>query len=166
VPYGSALLEFPEMLSHLRSTLLLAFLAAVGCGGQTEDDGDVVIDDNESALSGVENASADDERADDGCRDGDREGHHRHRRHWFKILDRIDGTKDKAITIAALPPGLPDRLIAKLHRIDKNDDGIVTKKEAKRWRKHRHHRDGHGEHEDGEHDDGEHENESESAEGQ
>jgi hypothetical protein len=142
-PYGSTLLEFPEMISLRLSGLLVAFILVAGCGGQAEEDEDLVIDDTDSALSGVETSDAtdgpdDDGPADDGCRDGDRDGHKNHHRHWFKLLDLLDGTKDKGITIAALPEGLPDRLIAKLHRIDKNDDGIVTKKEAKRWLRHKH----------------------------
>ena len=37
------------------------------------------------------------------------------------------------ITIASLPATLPARLIARLHEIDSNGDGIVTKAEAKAW---------------------------------
>lgn len=132
------------MISLPRSALVVAFLVLGGCGGQAEEDEDLVIDESESALSGVESAEADDDsdRADDGCRDGDHDGHKRHRRHWFKILDLLDGTRDKAVTLAALPDGLPDRLVARLGKMDANADGIVTKKEVKRaLRRHRHHDD-------------------------
>jgi hypothetical protein len=130
----------------LRSNALvtaIAMLALAACGGQAEGDDDLVIEDTESALSGVESTNDADEddvaRGDDGCRDGDRDAHHHHRRHWFKVLDRLDGTKDKAITIASLPDGLPERLLLRLARIDANSDGVVTKKEAKRaLRRHRH----------------------------
>ena len=116
---------------------------AGGCAGEIEDDEDVVISESEFALeTDTDTDVADDERAaddaDHDCRDGDHDGHKRHRRHWFKVLDLLDGQKDKTITVASLPPGLPDRLIAKLGRIDKNDDGLVTKREAKRFRRHRH----------------------------
>ena len=135
-PYGSALLEFLNMVSHRLCAVLVAFLMVGGCGGETEDDDELVIDDTESAL--VENA--DDAPADDGCRDGDHDGHRRHHRHWFKILDLLDGTRDKAITLAELPDGMPDGLVKKLTRMDTNADGIVTKKEVKRaLKRHRHH---------------------------
>jgi hypothetical protein len=134
------------MIILRRSPAWLAFLAlaAGACGGEAEDgDEDLVIDDTESALSGPEvsdetdDADENGDRADDGCRDGDHDGHRHHRRHWFRILDLLDGTRDKTITIASLPQGLPDRLIARLHRIDRDDDGVVTKREAKRARRHR-----------------------------
>lgn len=141
VPYGSALLEFMKMISHRLCGLFVAFVVLGGCGGETEEEDDaLVVDDTEAAL--VENAAEDDDGApaDDGCRDGDHEGHRRHHRHWFKILDLLDGTRDKAVTLAKLPDGTPDGLVAKLTKMDKNGDGIVTKREVKRavWR-HRHH---------------------------
>ena len=71
------------------------------------------------------------------CNDRDHDQHHHHRHHKFKVLDRIDGTKDHVITIALLPAALPDRLIARLHAIDTDGDGLVTKAEAKAW-KHAH----------------------------
>jgi hypothetical protein len=76
--------------------------------------------------------------------DGDHEKHHHHRHHRFHVLDALDGTKDNQITIASLPAGLPPRLIARLHEIDANGDGIVTKDEAKAWFKA--HRPDHGKH--------------------
>lgn len=136
VPYGSALLEFLNMFSHRFGALFVAVLMVGGCGGETEDDDELVIDDSESAL--VENA--DDAPADDGCRDGDRDHHKGHHRHWFKLLDLLDGTRDKAITLAQLPDGTPDGLVAKLTKMDTNSDGIVTKREVKRaLKRHRHH---------------------------
>lgn len=123
--------------------LAIAALVVGGCGGKIETNDDLVISDSQGSLSGPETAGDEDDgdTADRDCRDGDHEGHKHHRKHWFKVLDRLDGAKDGAITIASLPSGLPDRLIAKLHRIDKNGDGVVTRKEVKHARKHRGDRD-------------------------
>jgi hypothetical protein len=120
-----------------------------GCAGQIEEDDDHEITDLDSTTEGLtpDPAGGDqDDQTSDGhadpsehgdkaCddRDGDHRKHHNHRHHKFKVLDRLDGTHDNAITIASLPAGLPDRLLAKLAKIDKDDDGIVTKAEAKAW---------------------------------
>ncbi|MDB4938931.1 MAG: hypothetical protein JWP87_5903, partial [Labilithrix sp.] len=78
------------------------------------------------------------------CKDHDNDGHHKHHHHKFKVLDRMDGAKDKVITIASLPPGLPDRLIAKLHEIDTDGDGLVTRAEVKAHKhEKKHHKDRH-----------------------
>ena len=147
-------------MALFRLSACAALVVLIGCGGKTESvDGDIVVSDD-SALSGPEGPASsseadDEERGDDGCKDGDHDGHKHHRHHWFKVLDRLDGQKDKAITIANLPAGMPEGLLKKLHRIDRNGDGVVTKKEAKKaWHhKHRDHDDDDGEHEDGERDD-------------
>lgn len=111
-----------------------------GCGGKITNDSDLVISDNESGLGATGASEADDgDRADDDCRDEDHDGHKHHRRHWFKVLDKLDGTRDKRIVIGSLPAGLPDRLIAKLQKLDRNGDGVVTRREVKG---HRHHDDG------------------------
>ena len=70
----------------------------------------------------------------DRCNDRDHDKHAHHRHHKFKVLDRIDGTKDHVITIASLPAALPARLIARLHAIDTDGNGLVTKDEVKAWR--------------------------------
>lgn len=149
------------------AALSIAALAAVnlgGCAGEIdEDDSALEIDDTEStdsALSAGPNAGDDSDsddaktgepdgnKADKGeCNDGDRGGHKHHHKHKFKILDALDGAKDHTIVIAALPPGLPDRLIAKLHEIDTNDDGSVSKDELKAALKRHKHK---GKHRDGE----------------
>lgn len=71
----------------------------------------------------------------DHCNDREHDQHKHHRHHKFKVLDRIDGTKDHVITIASLPAALPDRLIARLHAIDTDGNGLVTKDEAKAWKR-------------------------------
>ncbi|HEY8078895.1 MAG TPA: hypothetical protein VIF62_32410, partial [Labilithrix sp.] len=86
-------------------------------------------------------ADANGDVGDHDCQDGDKDGHAHHHRHKFAVLDALDGVKDKQITIASLPAGLPDHLIAKLHAIDANGDGIVTKPEVKAFRQaHKHER--------------------------
>lgn len=140
----------------------LVTLGLAGCAGQVADDdaADLEISDTTStsaALSSPEQQGDDDgdttgyegdgergEVGDKDCSDRDHDGHKRHHRHKFKMLDRIDGDKDGNITLAALPAGLPERLLAKLARLDADHDGIVTKAEVKAFRKHRKHRgDGH-----------------------
>jgi len=143
--------------------LVAALLTALaGCGGQaaSEDDGTQVNDAAETktseAISSPQPASpsgggsagdpADDdhERADkdddhdrgddhEQCNEDEVGEHHHHRHHRFHVLDLLDGTHDRQITIALLPASLPARLIARLHQIDTNGDGIVTKAEAKAW---------------------------------
>ena len=38
------------------------------------------------------------------CNEHERDGHKHHRKHEFKILDRLDGAKDHVTVIASLPP--------------------------------------------------------------
>jgi hypothetical protein len=129
-----------------------------GCAGQVEDDDDHEVTDLESSSEALtpdpsgggdqvdqtndgdgDKAGDPSERGDKECdhRDGDHRKHRNHRHHKFKVLDRLDGTHDNAITIASLPADLPDRLMAKLAKIDKDHDGIVTKAEAKAWMHHK-----------------------------
>ena len=138
-----------------------------GCGGAVaQDDAALEIDDSHQALTAGPDPGAPGDDADDGeksdCNEHDRGGHKNHHKHKFKVLDALDGAKDHVIVIASLPAGLPDRLIAKLHTIDSNGDGSVTKDELKaslKRHKHKWHR---SDWRDGEHDgdddrDGEHE---------
>ena len=111
--------------------------AAPSGGGAAAEADD---DDHERAGgegSGHEAADKDDDRdrGDDHqeCTEDETEKHHHHRHHRFHVLDGLDGTRDHQITIASLPATLPPRLIARLHEIDANGDGIVTKDEAKAW---------------------------------
>jgi hypothetical protein len=146
------------MVRHFACACVGAIALSLGaCGGATAEDTTEV---NDSSLSQAatsatppapgaagdngERADRDDDRdrGDDSgeCNDHDGEGHHHHRHHRFHVLDRLDGKQDDQITIASLPPSLPPRLIARLHEIDTNGDGIVTKAEAKAWAKaHDHH---------------------------
>jgi hypothetical protein len=102
---------------------------------------------------------------DHDCRDEDGRPKHGHRKHHlFKWLDRLDGDKDHRIVIASLPAKVPAGIIEKLHAIDADKDGVVTKKEARHRHKHgKHHQPPPGERDhDGDHDDdgpepGEHE---------
>jgi hypothetical protein len=123
-------------------------LALSGCGGEsTNDDDELQVDDSTANTSQAVSSPApsgagatggddsDDPKSD--CNDHDHEKHRHHRHHFFKVLDRIDGTKDHQITIASLPASLPARLIARLHEIDTNGDGVVTKDEVKAWEKER-----------------------------
>ena len=48
------------------------------------------------------------------------------RRHLPELPERF-----APITIALLPPGQPARLLERLHAIDANQDGLVTRDEAK-----------------------------------
>jgi len=133
------------------ATVVCAVVLA-SCGGKVESQDDPVINDTQGGLAapdpsggggGDSNAGDDDDsKADEGCKDGDRDGHKHHHKHWFRHLDKLDGTQDKQITIANLPDGLPDGLIKRLHQLDANNDGVVTKKEARhQWKAwaHRHH---------------------------
>src|SRR5689334_13486913 len=106
-----------------------------GCAADVDDDDDGMVvdeaDETSSALTSPEPETSADSDAD--CNDSDARDHKKHRKHKFKILDRLDGTKDRSIVIASLPEGLPEKLIAKLNKIDTDHDGIVTKAEAKVW---------------------------------
>lgn len=102
-------------------------------GPSAGDDGardDGAGDDHERADKDDDRDRGDD-HAD--CNEDETEKHHHHRHHRFHVLDTLDGTRDRQITIASLPASLPARLIARLHEIDTNGDGIVTKDEAKAW---------------------------------
>lgn len=149
-----------KILGGIVTSLALgASLVVSGCAGSVQapaDDGAVIdeTDSTSAALSAVDPSNpstepgddtGDDEtKADPRCDDKDAANHKNHRKHKFKNLDALDGTKDHQITIASLPAGLPDKLIAKLHKLDVDGDGIVTKAEAKAWFKKRHHdHDGH-----------------------
>lgn len=128
-------------------TIAAAALSLGGCAGEDDDDDADALevdetDSADSALSAGPNAGDDSDgaktggpdgnKADKGeCRDDDHGGHKHHHKHKFKVLDRLDGAKDHTIVIAALPAGLPDRLIAKLHKIDADGDGAVSKDELK-----------------------------------
>jgi hypothetical protein len=124
----------------------VAAVLLAGCGGQVAEDGELDVADGEtsSAISSPDPGAAAagdtgdgddaDEPTDKDCNDRDHEKHHKHHHHKFKVLDRLDGTKDRVITIASLPAGLPDRLIAKLHKLDANGDGLVTRAEVKAHR--------------------------------
>ena len=121
--------------------------AGASSAGATGDDGpgDGEMDGDKDGQKG-DHADKDDDRdrGDDHgeCNEDENEKHHHHRHHRFHVLDGLDGTRDHQITIASLPAALPPRLIARLHEIDTNGDGIVTKDEAKAW-SHAHKR-GHG----------------------
>lgn len=155
-------------------SLRVAALAAVAiaCGGKAESstpEGDYQIDETGSAL--VSDSTTDADTNDDGsCKDGDHD-HKGHGKHRFKVLDRLDGVRDHQITLAALPANVSARLLEKLHALDANGDGVVTKDELKARRdkdhehgkkkKHGHHDDDgdDGRGDDDDHDaDGEHEN--------
>ena len=126
--------------------------ALVGCSGASGNE-DLQVNDVGQAQGALaapapsggdttgDGADANGEVGDHDCQEGDKDGHDRHHRHKFSALDALDGVKDHQITIANLPPGLPDRLLAKLHAIDTNGDGIVTKAEVKAFRKAHHHGD-------------------------
>lgn len=149
-------------LRYVAAFTLLGVLALGlgGCSGGADDDDDgtevsdakvsaAISSPNPTAPSGdtddpsdheADRADHDDDRdrGDDrgDCKgDGDHEKHHHHRHHKFHVLDRLDGTKDHQITIASLPAELPPRLLARLHAIDANADGVVSKDEAKAWMK-------------------------------
>jgi hypothetical protein len=133
---------------------LAAAIVFVGCAGHSGND-DLEVNDvgaTQDALATPGPSTSDDttgdgeqedgaEVGDKDCRHGDKDGHAHHHRHKFSVLDALDGTVDHQITIADLPPGLPDHLIAKLHKIDTDGDGIVTKAEVKAFKKQRRHHD-------------------------
>ena len=154
----------PKSLIHILA-LSVAGLAAVsmgGCAGEVADDdasSALEVDDTDTtsaALASPDPGAAVDGRdghddkdgrdAKDGkdrgeCNDHGVDGHKHHRRHKFKHLDRLDGVKDGTIVIASLPPGLPERLIAKLHKIDIDGNGEVSKAEVKAAIHHGKHKD-------------------------
>lgn len=137
--------------------VLVAFAAAaVACGGKADTnesaDGDFQIDEAGSSL--VSDAPDDDGASDgaDGCQKGDHD-HKGHRKHRFKALDLLDGVRDRQITLAALPADLSPHLLEKLHALDANTDGVVTKDEMKARRDHDHERHGKKHHEGKDHDD-------------
>jgi hypothetical protein len=138
------------MWSMDRQWTAFAFVSVIAlslgaCGGATGDDPEVndanmaqAVTDPATSTDADAGANDDDQdRGDDkaACSEHDGGHHHHHRHHRFHILDGLDGTEDDQITIASLPPSLPPRLIARLHQIDSNSDGIVTKDEAKAWAK-------------------------------
>ena len=125
------------------SVVGLLALAAAGCSGEADNTDETEINDAKtaSALSSPDPNPTDDQadRADhdddddhgddkSDCKDdGDHAKHHHHRHHRFEVLDKLDGTHDREIAIASLPSALPPRLIARLHEIDTNGDGVVRR---------------------------------------
>ncbi len=101
-----------------------------GCAGEIDDDDDVGDDDLEVVEAVESELSLD---ATMGPNGRDCVGGHarRHKKHKWKLLDRLDGTKDRVITLATLPQPLPAKLLARLAEIDTNDDGLVTRDEVK-----------------------------------
>jgi len=115
--------------------------AAADTSDSEDDDGDNDGEhgdndsDHQDGDRGAKGAKGDHRKAGkDHCNDREHDQHKHHRRHKFKVLDRVDGTKDGIITIASLPAALPDRLIARLHKIDTDGNGLVTKDEVKAWK--------------------------------
>ena len=128
-------MKFPSY--SLCAALFAASALAFGCAGakdnELDDDTELPDDVETSAGTLAVDAEARD-AVDDVDRDhkkGDRDGHRKHTRKLFKLLDRLDGDKDGRIVIASLPAKAPPRLIAKLHEIDADGDGAVTKEEAR-----------------------------------
>ena len=118
------------------SVLGIAALSLGGCAGHDSeevDDGLEVTDATGTTASALATPDPSTDAKSE-CNEHDRDGHHHHRKHKFKVLDRLDGVKDHQITIAALPAGLPERLIARLHEMDADGNGAVTKDEARAWR--------------------------------
>lgn len=101
-----------------------------GCAGEVDDDDDVADDDLEVAEAVESELGVDPTMGPDGRECAGRHGRH-HKKHKWKLLDRLDGTKDKVITVATLPPNLPPKLLARLAEIDANKDGLVTKDEVR-----------------------------------
>src|SRR6267142_1705515 len=105
-------------------SLLAGGLLIVGCAGanaQPEEE-ELPTDVESSAGSALmtqAQGEADNEGDGDGEARDDRGEHHHHRHHLakllFKLLDRLDGTKDKQIVLASLPATVPAKLIEKLH---------------------------------------------------
>lgn len=87
--------------------------------------------------------------ANTACKDGDHE-HKGHKKHRFKMLDRLDGKKDHQITLGRRSlSDLSSNLLEKLKALDTNTDGVVTKDEMKARRDHDHNKKGEGkDHED------------------
>ena len=109
--------------------------AAAGAGATSGETNDGEDDDDDGDHQDRDGAKGDHHKGGkDHCNDREHDQHKHHRHHKFKVLDRIDGTKDHVITIASLPAALPDRLIARLHTIDTDGNGLVTKDEVKAWR--------------------------------
>lgn len=114
--------------------------AAAATGGETSDGEDDDGEHQDGDRQDGDHEDGDGAKGDhhkggkDRCNDRDHDKHAHHRHHKFKVLDRIDGTKDHVITIASLPAALPARLIARLHAIDTDGNGLVTKDEVKAWR--------------------------------
>jgi hypothetical protein len=126
------------------SVLVFAAPSMGGCSSHDDDD-DIEVSDAPTTTSSalVSPDPSDDPGAKGTCSEHDHEGHHHHRNHKFKVLDRADGAKDHVITIASLPSDLPDRLITRLHEIDTDGDGAVTKHEVHAWRHAHKHGPGH-----------------------
>jgi hypothetical protein len=124
-----------KLVSIVAAGLLIAGCAGADAQPEEEELPSDVEASAGTALMSEAQGEADDE--DEGeARD---EHHHRHRlaKLLFKLLDRLDGTKDKEIVLASLPAKVPAKLLEKLHAIDTNGDGIVTKAEAKAaWKAH------------------------------
>jgi len=125
------------MLSRLSLAVALA-VSLGGCAADVDGDDDdgIVIDETDetsAALTSPDPSSGAD--SDGECTDADKDAqdHKKHRKHKFKMLDRLDGAKDRSVVIASLPAGLSEKLIAKLNKIDTDQDGVVTKAEAKVW---------------------------------
>ena len=129
----------------------VAAVVLAACGGHVAADGELAVSDNDTTSSAISSPDPGetgdgndgddaDEKTDEDCNDRDREKHDHHHHHKFKVLDRMDGARDKVITIASLPAGLPERLFAKLHKLDTNGDGLVTRDEVKAHKRGKHHK--------------------------
>jgi hypothetical protein len=131
--------KYRPLVSVVVAALSLAAFSLAGCAGHADnelDDDDLEIAETDSTSDALTSpdptAGGDDDRGEkSACRDGDDHKRKHHLRHKFKVLDRLDGARDKQITIASLPEGLSDRLIAKLHSLDTDSDGDVTRDELK-----------------------------------
>jgi hypothetical protein len=125
----------------------IASLSVVGCAGATDSevDDDVDLPEDFDSVSEGLTAAVDPAPAASGEHDGaclGHEGRPRHGRrpfhHLFRCLDRLDGQKDKTITIASLPARVPAGLVGKLHAIDTDHNGVVTKDEVRAaWKAHK-----------------------------
>lgn len=157
-------------LSMISVGVALALSCLVGCAGD-EDHAPAVTAAADTANLAIDGDDANDpsERLDSPkheCRGGKRH-HHGRGKNKFHHLDSIDGFEDGAITLDRLPDAVPAEMLAKLHKIDVNNDGVVTKEEARNahhaWNakhcscdddEHEHEHDGHGHDDDGHDDDG------------
>ena len=128
----------------LVSCLAVGALSIGGCGGLVEEDPDDDLPDDVATMAdglatGVDPDDGDDDDDDrahgdrrEGRRDGRKHGDRRHKhRQMFRRLDRLDGVKDGRITLASLPPNLPERLVARLARLDVDGSGDVSREEAR-----------------------------------